>query len=548
ARAIWLQIYLHYWTGAEYFSKFLENLKNTKLFSDYSYFLQSLESFQQKNYEEAIKKLLLLGDSFAPMHKDLLKAILYFELRNTCPTYYQELQLLSHHYPSCAGIQYLWALAASEIEAISPAELEDLFSQVLTTAPFLAEGYANWAVYLYERGKYTPAIELLDKAITLDEKQNSFFFNRGMIYLAQNKPTLAWKDFQQAQKLQFTISREVLQNLAHALLSQKQIQEAYEVANFLFTTENSLSPSELFLRSQLYCALGKWQEALKDLYALEKLYPTEPKILWQIACALQQLEKHSEALVYFLQLKPFQQEFPQLELCVASCYLEIGNLEQAEQWLSPPSNCLEYWLLKARLYEKQNLYEQSLEFLKQAPSTFLKDLRLILTQANLLLKLQRQQEAFSLLYQAIKEHPKNQELLLFLAQVEIEEGKRKEAKDHLLELLKQDENNLQGLHLIALLLAQEGKYEAAYEYYTRILNLSPQDPEVLANHANLAEILGNYNQALADLDAAIALIPYEAEFYLRKAEIYKILHDPKAAEEHLKMATILQQESRNPQN
>jgi tetratricopeptide (TPR) repeat protein len=528
----WLLGWLYYWRDIQLFAEFLNAPPSSNFLnsSAYAYF-SCLLAFSQQKYQIALQKLENLGDFPFSIAQDALRAALNFELKSS--TAVSLLERYIQLYPQCASFYYLLALALSETQNPDPEKINFYFSQTTTLAPFFAEAYANWAVYLYQNKQYSEALELCNQSIALASNQADLFFNRGMIQYALQKPLAAWADFQQAQRLGFAIPEDTLADIVNSLLEAKEIDAARSAGAFLFET-NSLSNFELALRSRIYFALEQYESALEDLQRLVQTSPNEPRLLWEIGTTLRQLGRPKEALAYLIKIPPTAPEYIKSRFLVSACYLELQDYDNAQSSLPIQPQALEYWLLQAQLYEAQNMPEKALAFINNAFDTGIQDPNLFLTKARLLVAQGKLQEAQQTLLLSLNQFPDNEDLLLLLAQIELETGNLEQAKKRLSLILEKNNDSQLGLHLLALTLVAQGNYENAYAHYNRLVELSPPAPEIFANRANLAEILGYYTQALVDLDRAIELAPNEDEFYMRKAEIYKILRNREKQEAELK--------------
>jgi tetratricopeptide (TPR) repeat protein len=527
----WLLGWFYYWYDTQLFAQFLNVLPSSTFFNSLAYaYFSCLLAFSQRKYQIALQKLENLGDFPFSIAQDALRAALNFELKSS-----DNVSLLERYtqlYPQCASFYYLLALTLSETQNADPQKINFYFSQTTTLAPFFAEAYANWAVYLYENKQYYEALELCNQSIALAPNQADLFFNRGMVLCALQKPLTAWADFQEAQRLGFAIPQDTLADIVNSLLEAKEIDAARSAGAFLFET-NSLSNFELVLRSRIYFALEQYENALKDLQCLLANCPNEPRLLWEIATTLRQLGRPKQALDYLIRIPSTASEYIKSRFLITACYLELQDYDNAQNFLPIEPQALEYWLLQTQIYEAQNMPHRALTFINnaldiiQAPNLFLTKARLLLAQEKL-------QEAQETLLLSLNQFPDNEDLLLLLAQIELETGNLEQAKKRLSLVLEKNNRSQIALHLLALTLASQGEYESAYTYYTRLVELSVPDPEIFANRANLAEILGYYTEALADLDRAIELAPDEDEFYMRKAEIYKILRNWEKQEAELK--------------
>jgi tetratricopeptide (TPR) repeat protein len=104
-------------------------------------------------------------------------------------------------------------------------QAEALYRQVLSSQPGHPDALHLLGLLMHQRGNHKAAIDLIGRAIAINDRSPSYFVNRGVALLAAGMADAAIEHFQAALRLRPDLAQAYL-NLGNALRSQKRFPEA----------------------------------------------------------------------------------------------------------------------------------------------------------------------------------------------------------------------------------------------------------------------------------------------------------------------------------
>jgi tetratricopeptide (TPR) repeat protein len=121
-----------------------------------------------------------------------------------------------------------WLTRAHDLHMRGQGEqAEALYRQVLSSQPGHPEALHLLGLLMHQRGNHNAAIDLIGRAIAINDRSPAYFANRGIALLAAGMPDAAIEHFQAALRLKPDLAQAYL-NLGNALRSIRRFPEAAE--------------------------------------------------------------------------------------------------------------------------------------------------------------------------------------------------------------------------------------------------------------------------------------------------------------------------------
>jgi predicted Zn-dependent protease len=142
--------------------------------------------------------------------------------------------------------------------------------------------------------------------------------------------------------------------------------------------------------------------------------------------------------------------------------------------------------------------------------------------------------------------PKNkieEQNLLHAAMMAMENDEPAKARTSLEKLLQLDDKSVMALSQLGHLEITSGSYNKALEYLRRAYELRPEDPAAALDYARALELNRDLAGACDVLLASLRLNPNQFSVRLLLGQVYFLFGDPKAAEDQLETAAIMQPEN-----
>ncbi len=337
-----------------------------------------------------------------------------------------------------------------------------------------AQGWLDAGIKQAKQGNYDIAIASLKKAIQLDPRMQSAYYNLGFIYYRAGKPQQAVNYYYEALKLDPS-DLQAQRGLGLAYAAQKKWARAAVVfADLLRMTPDD---SEVAIQlGRIYLEMGQPNKAIGPLRKAVMLAPKKPSAHLYLGRALTLTRQFNQAEQHLLQARQLQPDSEQIKLELLNLYVESGQFLSAQPLAEE---------LAAKHPDSEQLLQAQIKIYD-----------------GLGLKREKQQAQ-----EALLTHLPEQQALAAHAQLVEEylaEGRCDQALPHLKTLYEAQPDNPSLIATLARCYLRTGKAEKAFEVLQEGLKDSPDQPELAtmlgdlyARREQLEEALKLYQQALA---------------------------------------------------
>jgi len=321
------------------------------------------------------------------------------------------------------------------------------------------------------------------------------------------------------------------------------------------------------LRARILMSSGQKKRAIREMYLVMKANPSSKAMRVNYARLLTEAKKFKQARRQFeilLKQKPNDSDILyalallSLEgktLAIASKYFKrmiatgrrqnegfyhLGLIEEDRRrydaailWLSkvkPGDRQIDAHLRIASIMSKKGDVEAARRFLYQLkPRTKRLEVRLYLTEADILNRASRQQDAMDVINNALNAHAKNYDLLFARAMMAEKLNQIDIVERDLKTIIKKQPKNAQALNALGYTLADRTKrYKEAYGYIKQAFDLSPNQPAIVDSMGWVEYRLGNLKESVVHLRRALKL-DSNAEIAAHLGEVLWVMGSKKEA-------------------
>lgn len=198
--------------------------------------------------------------------------------------------------------------------------------------PYYPEGYNNLASFFLQQKKYDQAEKVLGHAIRLRPHYGKAYFNLGRVYLERGDREKAWEYFKSACTKADLDNEFGFNTFAKMSLSLKK----YDDAIFAYSRVVEYNPTNqdaIFNLGNSYFFTGNYQQAAVYFKKACTLNPEDTRTWYNLGEALFKIGDYQTSVETFEHIRKFNQQLPQMNLRIASCYEKLGNHFQAEEAL-----------------------------------------------------------------------------------------------------------------------------------------------------------------------------------------------------------------------
>lgn len=298
------------------------------------------------------------------------------------------------------------------------------------------------------------------------------------------------------------------------------------------------------VRARSLIKLGKHSQAIQEMHKVVKAFPKEQALRIGLARLLAEAKRFPEAREQFeavLQVKPAD---PDILFALALLSLESKNYPDAERYFkimvdvgARSTEAFYYlgliaeerrrfdaaiaWLSKVRqgdraidahiriavIMSKKGDVEAARRFLYQlSPRTKALEVRLYLTEADILNRVNRWKDALEVVNSALNTNPGQHDLLYARAMLAEKLDRLDLVEQDLALIIKADPKNSQALNALGYTLADRTqRYQEAHVYIKRAFELSPDQAAIIDSMGWVEYRLGNYAEAIKYLKKAFEL-------------------------------------------
>ena len=171
------------------------------------------------------------------------------------------------------------------------------------------EAYWGLAISYKYLNEYKKAIKTLEKLIEIDNKNDKYFFELGVCYLSDGRPSEAIPHLISAiVNNKENLEAQIQLAIAHELVEETDL--SLMIYNKLIETNPGFLKA-YYNKAAMLMGMGDFLEASKTFFQLIKRNPDYYKAYLGIAMSFDKLEKYSDAIRYykkFLKLKQFSED------------------------------------------------------------------------------------------------------------------------------------------------------------------------------------------------------------------------------------------------
>ena len=305
---------------------------------EYEAFNQGMKSYEQKDYDNALKKFqeaIKLNSKFSTAYS--MCGLVYKELGNydlAVENITKAIEIEPGHYWN----YYSRADAYTKMNQFDKAVAD--FTKIIQIEPNKDFGYLSRGYVCYETKKYNNAIEDFTKALQLNPNENfdtaEIYEYRGKCYEALGETEKAQSDFNKAKNLK---SDESLVKVSQYL---KSAMESYTSKNYQQTIEDCTKIIELkpdnyeayYWRGLSYESLQEYQKAKLDFTKTIELNP-EYKVAYDMRALINyyHLKDYQAAIDDYTKIIELSSENDNLYLCYQNrgeCYKKLKDKAKAK--------------------------------------------------------------------------------------------------------------------------------------------------------------------------------------------------------------------------
>ncbi len=408
----------------------------------------------------------------------------------------------------------------------------ETYSKVMEVHPGSEEACIFLAKSYGVEEKYKKSHTLLNKCFKKN-KEASFLYYNGKVYLKEGKPKLAMKEFKHALKVDpryyqaamaMGLTREekndtkgaikiyqsflkespnsypVLTRLVQVMFANEMFGEVLPYAERL----SSLDASDLNLKVRLgilYTDAKEYDKAIGVFKEILSAVPSSDKVLYYLGTLYQEIEKLDVAIDYFGRIPESSNLYADSSLQMAKIMqslVEFDNKEWGDQYLTHLKQRsekvaalkVEFQVMMATYYESQRRYSEAIDSLKRVSQE--KDYG------------ENHQYYLASLYEKNKDYGASREII---------KG-----------ILVKDPENADALNFLGYSLLESGDdMDEAYRLITKAVSLKPQDGYIRDSLGWFYYKTGNIDKALVEIQKAFDLVKTDVVITKHLAIIYRDL-------------------------
>lgn len=204
----------------------------------------------------------------------------------------------------------------------------DTMKQAIKIYPNYPEGYNNLASFLIQKKSYPDAEKVLGIALQLRPYYGKAYFNLGKLHLEQGNHEKAFECFKAACTKGDLDNESGFTIYANISLSLKK----YDDAIFAFTKLLEIKPGAMdiaFNLANAYFLGAHYPEAIQLYLKLSTINPNDGRIWFNLGEAHIYRQEPAKALEFFIKAKNTNFSTPNLDLRIASCLEQTGNIDEA---------------------------------------------------------------------------------------------------------------------------------------------------------------------------------------------------------------------------
>jgi len=258
--------------------------------------------------------------------------------------------------------------------------------------------------------------------------------------------------------------------------------------------------------------LGALEERIREVIHKKK-NPSPGELLFRQALDHCQAREYNQALERGLTLcqPPYVRQAKVLNL-VGECYLELGDLDKANQFVSAALELNPRYIKAyknfARIKERGGKLDEAIKILQVANQINPRNGDRLLHLGRLLLQTEESTAARECFDRALKYNPNDSpQLQREVAEILLQTGHAAEAEAMFIKSINQDPDNIHLYNRLGVALRQQKKHQDAMKWYQKALKIDPHHETTHYNLGILFLDLGQKDQARNSLQTALRLRP-----------------------------------------
>lgn len=209
----------------------------------------------------------------------------------------------------------------------------DALKQSLTINPYYPEGYNNLAAFFLQKKDYAQAEKILLTAIRLRPTYGKAFFNLGRVYLEMERKKDALECFRKS-----CMAADLDNDMGFATYGKMCLtMKEYNQAIFAFKKVlecNPQYPDGVFNLGNAYFLSEKYDSAIQIYKRILTVQPNDHRAIFNLGESYLSINDPKNALNCFEKIKNHINQLPQIGLKLATCHERVGNLEQAQYYIT----------------------------------------------------------------------------------------------------------------------------------------------------------------------------------------------------------------------
>jgi tetratricopeptide (TPR) repeat protein len=379
------------------------------------------------------------------------------------------------------------------------------------------EAYNLMGIILTNEKNYTDALGAFQQALKLNPNSTSTHNNLANLYVAQQKPDLAQKEFDRVLQIA-PANRDANYNLGLLLMAEGSPLPA--IAHFQRVHPQSVETQFNLVRA--FFAAGKSVQALQLARQLSVAHKSDFQLHFTLGVVLASARQYQSAERELELANALKPDTFEILHSLGQASLRARDYAKADLTLNralalKPESADTLYLL-AQSYSDQSRPLDALELLVRARKLAPENTDVIFLMARVSMTQDYYEDAIPLLESGLKIAPQRSDLHAALGESYFMSGKAEKAIEEFKTLIAL-EPSARSYSFMGLSYRHLGRFDEALKYFNEGLKLDPQNASCLFNVGFIQERQGNYAQADTLFQQALRSNPDFSEALLELANL-----------------------------
>ncbi len=373
--------------------------------------------------------------------------------------------------------------------------------------------YTNWGIHFANLKDFDKAIEKLETAIGMSDKNPKPCISLGIIYAKL-------KQYEKAEQvLNEAIKRDSQNAYAYSILSGILVSmDKFNEAEDALQKAQKLAPSDpdIFLNYGIfYAKTHKRQKAIEMLKKSKFLNPSNEHVYFLLGVMLFETSRNNEALLEFKHLEKICPNYKNLNYYLALCSKKekkyIEEAEYAKKAIEDDDKKTSAYILFAQNRITLGKKEEALEIFKTAIEKNIDDFDLYLAYGITLQKDSKINEAKEMFFKALEKKPNDSNTLYYLGVCYLKEKNLEQAEELFIKAINNDEKNNNAIADLGMLYYEKKDYSNAINTFFKAINMSAGKTFLYFYIANCYFKVGRLKKSLEYYAKTIEYFPNHLE-------------------------------------